>query len=707
MIKINEKYLDFIKSDDSSVELQIEKYKGSKKYDIQIEKKPLKNPDFLAIYITTKEDYSDPFSDFKTKYLCTINKNTCEILHVTGGGLYGFDEKFLLYDNYSDINDKHNFLCDAIKEIERLLLKRLKSKEPELLSKVNLDDYKTEILERFKSKQPEEPLANEINIKVTFDVINDYYTDPKKFISKYLGVFFNEENIKAYTRYAAIEKGYRDYVEFLENDEVGKTRNELIKILDNSKYKTLKIKYLKPNGTTGILEYSKDGYHFYGVKNEILKEDKIENIPIKAIESVTWSRSTLYQVTEEQRKKMKYTEKEHIEDFLRLNHLHGYPDYVYNDENYIQKLFDACGASSLSCINKDLLNNESFMKKFIENNPNSIRSILHQLKKTTLLANEDFVKFALNKIFDSKKQLASYEVNELLDLIDLSLLNKLDIAKRLFSTHQIRAYDKFLKFDKKILNHPDIVEEIAKSDIKFGSYSGTSEKVIELFETSKNLLKIFNIEDLRRNISYIDESLLSSDKALLMLLLDDMTIEHGNRLFNNQSNNYLESYKTDTEVISKIVKIATGSRAIDKIAATLRINPQFDQTKIYELSSENIEFLKKLTDENEINLYFEDEINCLTNYIDFDGNKLSIKSAYGTFVFTPRYSSADIEFKDLNGHTFKIINNKKIIEDTALFHIKKLFPSHEPDMSKFISANKDKILSYIESKNINNEEYDR
>lgn len=706
MIKINEKYLDFIKSDESSIELQIEKYHGSKKYDIQIDKKPLKNPDFLAIYITTKDDYSDPFSDFKTKYLCTINKNTNEILHVTGAGLYGFDEKFLLYDNYSDISNKQHFLNDTLQEIERLLLKKLKAKENELLSKVNLDDYKSEILERFKSKQPEEQLAEEVNIKITFDVINDFYTEPKKFISKYVGFFFNEKNIEAYTRYAAIEKGHREYVEFLENDEVGKTRNELIKILDNPKYKTLKIKYLKPNGTTGLLEYSKDNYHFYGVKNEILKEDKIENIPIKAIETITWSRSTLYQVTEEQRKKMKYSEKEHIDDFLKLKHLNGYPNYVYNNEDYIQRLFDACGSLALTQINKDLLNSESFMKKFIENNPNSVRAILAQLKKTSLLANEDFVKFALSKLLENKK-LVSYEVDELLELIDPSLLNNLDIAKTLFSTHHIRAYDKFLKFDKKILNEPEIIDEIAKSDIKFGSYSHTSERIIELFETSKTLLKIFNIEDLRKYISYIDESLLTSDKALLMLLLEDMTIEHGNKLFANRNNNYLESYKTDNEVMQKIIKIATGTTVIDKIAAILKINPQFDQTKIYELSSENIEFLKKLNDEKEINLYFEDEVNCLTNDIEFDGTKLSIKSAYGSFVFTPRYSSADIEFKDFNGHSFKILNNKKIIEDTALFHIKKMFPSHAIDMSKFITEKKDDLEAHILAKNINNEDYDR
>ena len=105
---IEQKYLDFIMSDDESKEYLLDRYNTGKLRPVTLIKKHLENPDFVAIYFS-KQEYSNPFSDYVTKYLCTFNLKNKELLHISSDNLYNFDDDFIK-GTYTEISEKQSII---------------------------------------------------------------------------------------------------------------------------------------------------------------------------------------------------------------------------------------------------------------------------------------------------------------------------------------------------------------------------------------------------------------------------------------------------------------------------------------------------------------------------------------------------------------------------------------------------------------------
>lgn len=706
-MKLNEKYIDFIRSNQNNKKFYLKK-EGDEFNSIILSKKSLKNKDFEAIYYTSKDGHND-FSGYSTNYAFTINKKTLDILHVSSFNIRNhLDVNFFDSYDYSELYNKEHFLDDVSYRVLNLLEQKLEDNKEEFLKTINLDDYKEEILQRYKSKTSPKKIYSEIILSVDFNTINDFYTDKDKFIEDKVNYFFNKNYINTYKKYIAIEKGYEDYLNFLENDDLGNIKNSLIDIINNSKYKNIKINYTTPNGKMSVIEFSKpEKYYLDDIKTNILTYNNISEIPIKAIDSVTWGRSTLYSLSNEVKKKINYTEKEKIEDFINLKHTNGYPDYVYSDPVYIQKIYEKTNSSILKKIPKSLYNNKEFMEDFITKNNTDVCEIFLTLKNSDLMKDKNFIDFTLNLI--SKENYIWNAIISQISELDTSILNDLERAKKILQIMNKDGFNKKLyniilpKFNKDILNDNEIINLLKQSN-------EISSELIPLFNKSESLLALFDIKSLQSNISYIDDDLLIKDKALLMTILDDMDIVSGRRLFANNLNNYINYYKNDDEVMNKVIKVINGEKSINRMLAILKLHPQYDKEKIYELSSLNINFLKVLNEED-IHLYFQDESSELVDLVSIGENNITVEAPFGSFNFKFSYhNDPTISYKDFNGHIFNIGYQFKDIKDYCLDFLNSKFPEHhQPELKLFISKNRDVLQEYIDNKTnaINNDDFER
>ena len=642
-MKIKEEYLDFFKSDDEEVSYKVKKYNKEKLYDFTLKKVPLKNPNLCAVYYIQKDSQDNPFSKIIQSYLCTFDKNTLDILHMSSD-TYDCLDTVLEKSDYREV-DKLTGLSHQIKyEINELLLTILKNNTESYLKSIDFKEYENKIIEMYKNKTTE-PLPDDmINFKLDFDKISDYFSDKKAFLYKQAKLNLTEENINKFKRYLALTIGYEQYVNRIENSDIGKIKKILLELMNNEKYKTLKINYTYPDGKSATCEYSKKDYGFYSIKSKIFDCEKIEDIPIRAITSIKWGRSTLYQRDEVVSEKFDYPLEQQIDEFMDLNHITHYPDFVYKDKEYIEKLYDKCGPSILEHIDKGILSDSVYMTDFINRHEKNARYILANMKGSSLLSNKLFMQFIFSKLLNEDNQYnLKTSISVILNKIDPILLEDLEIAKELFRKNP--SYDTafFNKFDISIINSPEIMNIISK-----GSFdkSSPAHLFFKYFDTPEKLLKVFSKEQLQSNICYIDEKLLTSDKALVMTLLDDM--EPSKALFKN-NNYFIDSYANDEIVMEKIIKIVSGQYDVQRVAALLKLNPECDKEKVYEISLDNIEFINILKNEDK-KVYFVGEAYEAKNILEIDGENVEIQSAYGIFGLTVRSYSTSVTFSDFNGH---------------------------------------------------------
>lgn len=699
-MNIKEKYLDFFKSNEIEKTYQIDKYNRGKLHDFILQKKQLKNPNLIAMYYTQKESQDDPFTPLISKYLCTYDKNTLEILHLSSD-LYDCLDKVLDNSDYDEVSKLQRLPSKIIREIENLLLSILNNNKEIYLKSINFKDFEKTIIEMYKDKRTEPIPSDMVSFKLNFDNISDYFEDKKKFIYKQAKLNLTEENIEKYKRYLALTVGYREYVDKIENSDIGKIKKILLDIMSNEKYKNIKIDYTLPDGTKRTHEYGKEGYGFYRIKSDIFDLEKIVDIPIKSIDMVRWSRSTLYKRDDIVSPSFDYSEKEKINDFIKQRHMYHYPKYVYSDKNYIEAIYEKCGASILQQIDKDLLSDKTYIEGIINKKPNDIKQILSNLTGSKLFSDKSFIEFIFSKIFTNEKR--AYDLTEniriLLDRIDPVLLTDLNLVKELFKNNPSYSTDFFNKFDSSIINNPEIISLIESE--KFGK-GNTPRLFFKYFDTSEKLLNVFSKQQLQESISYIDDRLLISDKALVMTLLDDMP--NTSVLFANSENYFLNSYAEDETVMEKVCQIVSGRNSIQKTAAILKINPQFDKEKIYELASNNIEFLDILSDDDK-KVYFIGEAYEATDIKEYDGSTLLIEAAYGSFKITPRSYSTDIYFQDFNEHQTQIRSNKDELCEIILDNLKTIYKdTTSKTLYEFVYNNRDAINKNINNIEINNEE---
>lgn len=660
---IEKKYLDFIMSSDDKKEYLLDKYNSGKLKPVTLEKKHLKNPNLVAIYFS-KQEYDNPFSDYVTKYLCTFDLKNMEILHITNDNLYNFDDDFI-NGTYPEVSEKQFIISKIKKEVEQAVINRMEKNADIYLSKVNIKDYESLIVSKYKKQFTNSFPENFVDFNLDFNIINEYFTDKNKFIEEMSNKFYTEENIKMFTDYIAIEKGYKDYIDEIDNNVYKKAKDEILKIITDDKYKNIKIYYTNPDKTQSIDYYGKQEHRFSDQKSAIIDKDKFDNIPIKAIDKIIWSRSTLYQKTEEMEKEFDYDEKSQVEDFIKLSKINNLPDWVYNDKDYGKKMYDSMGVYAFEKLNDNLLNDKSYISSIINDNEKNTLSILLALKKSNLMNDKNFIMFALNKI---NNICTTTECLRIAEHINPDLLKDKDVVKKIIEFKRLSP-QLLNQIDNGLLNNKEIVNTLAKDPID----NDFAKEVIPLFNTSENLLQVFTKDKLQKYLSYIQQSILVGDKALLLTLLDDLPEAYGSKLFDNSDNYYFSLYKDDKEVMDAFIKHISDKESAQYILDELDINPKNDIEKIYELASNNIKFLSVLN-ENEQKVYYDGEINELQNIKDIDlcRKHICIESAFGMFdIKYNNFSTSNAEFYDINGHRNRVPKISYEFEQTIIDYLNK------------------------------------
>lgn len=691
-MNVSENFVDFVRSSDTSTTIETTKY--SSKVKAVISKKPLKNENFQAIYLAYLPSDSEPFDDITYKYLATVDTKTLEILHASTEAYYNSNVKFF-EGSYDDIRKKTDTGYMIRKEIDKKVKEMLETMQEELLSKVNFSQFKEQIMSEYKNPGTyEEPTAFSSSLKINFDVLSDYYSNPEEYVKQMAKEFCTEDVIKKYTEYIAIQKGYRDYIESLTHDDYAKIKDDILKIMQNNKYKNVKINFKYPDGYEDTKTYSKDEYGHHNVKNHVMDKNMIQNIPINAITSIQWGRSTLYKRTEEIDKKINYTEEQQIEDFIKLKYLYHMPSRIYADKEYLDLLFEEHGKGVLPLMDKKLFNDFNFMKDFVERHEKQIPNFLSYLKGSEILKDKKFLFYLIDKYKENSRYFTSSSLKRIFDIAPPIMFTDKEFLLKVLPMAAIDEIDYLKKIDKYMLNDPDIINIFKTQHINLNS---NYKEAFALFNTPETLLSVFDKKTLQENLSQIDEYILSNDKALLMTLLDDMSPSHSRALFNNESNYYLTAYLEDKEVINRIAKIISGQYSLKKFAALLCLSSEVDQERIFEFASENIEFLELLKPED-VKTYFEGEVLEINKINSFKNRTIELQSAFGVFVVEPRYSSTiSITFEDFNGHEYRIRENKEELEQEMLTFLKNTIKfDTSKTLYEYFGNNGDDIRSFLE-----------
>ena len=587
--------------------------------------------DNLIYKITTEDDEKkfaqkiEATENVNVVYLYTVD-NVLKRIEMTPSILVDKQGNLLSIKNTYACDDFKSYLFNEdIYEASRLITSKIKDFENEIINEVKVKLASKE-LDFLKDYDTDYYRKEAINCKINnsyphFDVYFEYENKDIFFVDKY---YFDRKTLLEDTVANLVEKNeprYKNYfltkfeIERMEKeneeDENKKFLNTLVGLLDNPKHKTLKISFKHPDGTIDNREIQKlNNYSISRFKRDILSNYILENIPVFAIETVKWSRSTLLD-----RKKfgLKIDNSKLLNTFVECDAVEHFPKEYYKDQGFIKKIVDKHDRN-IKYADESLLADKKFCNDLI-NILCCKRTILNYIDKS-LAHDQDFIGNFLDSLSDNEKiyTLGSFRKEVLEDYDFVKFLNSKGIPFTKIANYVSNAFIINKKFEE-ILNGEKL-DTVSDSKI-------VEDNRLSILE------KFYTKEALKRYSDYIDFSKESADKLCEYInmgaYIDVLEADNG-------ALPLINSYIDDDFMIFELSKTFNNAYYIPKFLAKLGIDKDKEPEKVLPFCSYNPLFLNYVRKDEHIT-FIESEIANIESFKINNDEEISFTTDFCTFEF--------------------------------------------------------------------------
>ena len=640
-MKILDKYSDFINS--NKIEIRDTEEKYTKEFFF---KYPLKNDAGYAIYKTSK-----PFSITSSndlRYILSVDKDL-NVLHINDDifndvklvyflrPLYRSDYQHLLGEKI-DFEYLSNFNNLNFKDIENtfrfLLKKKLSELNKDLDKEYKYEKYKNLAQEKYKEKMSMKHPVDDMEFLMSIDIVADVVSEK---LEENGWDYIDENLLNKYKEYYLAQKAIKDYeMKIEENPELNKQK-QIIDILLNDNYKSFQIYYRLPDNTQEKFSYKKGTMKYGNVNKDIVENNIIYNIPISAIEKITYRKDCLFDGG-----KKKYDFKKLALDYSKARQDPMYDkclDCFGNDRDVVLKMMEnEIKSKNNICfpvlyankkINQDIVNDINFFKEVYqicknEKKENQSCFIPFCNLNKELYKQEEFFNLVLeNQLF------ATYSFEDYFQEIkDEDFINKTAITRLLQEDIPIECFLPYT--DHSLLEDKKILEEINKKINSLDNYEKEyrNNRIINILIENNvdfNLIKeVFDLSNLNLALDKLPTSLLMNKSFVKEMLSSGQKITLWDKKI-------IDIYKDDKEMHTDLIKAFDSSSPdmfLDKINRK-------DAESRFEFANINPIFIDTLN-ETEKEVFFSNEIEGIENIkIKKEENLtfLYIQTAFGYFMF--------------------------------------------------------------------------
>ncbi len=603
----SEKFKEFLKSD--NLMYKFEAKEGTKQFAQKLEAS--ENINIIYLYnidnILKRVEMMPSFLvDKKGNLLSVNNIYACEDFQKDGSLSNMYEESKKINESFREFE----------REIEKAVEKKLKEMESDFLKDYDKNEYREKALDCIVSRN--KPYYN---IYFSYDnhelfFLDNFYFNKKDFFEKTVEKVVEKE--KAAYRNCFLTKHELEEIE-KENleDDNKKFKNELIKILDSDKHKTLKIYYTYPNNDKGFLEFKKDesSYRITQYKRDILSNNKLLNVPVFAIDTIKWSRSTLL---EKKNFNVSVKNSDILNTFMELDEVEHFPSEYYKDKGFIKKIVEKTD-NNLSLADESLMKDKKFCEDILEvlNDPRvglkyfdkSITSDRSFFEKVFEKVNENRRRYILDYI--PKEVLEDYDFIKFLKSKDVSMT---DIANYISESFLFTKQFEQILGDEK-LNSIN-VEYLPKYNIDF-------------------LTKFISEKFICKNFRHIDFAKETPDKIAEF-------IDKGAsvNIFENKISgvSLLDYFKDNEYMTYELSKTINSNYDLTPFLRSIGINAETDNDSILPFCSYNPIFMNMLNKSNLMN-FVENEIASIDSFDLEEEATITFKTDFCKITLEKEYYS--------------------------------------------------------------------
>ena len=629
-------FIDFLNSDNNEFV-----YKQSENTDYCVYRKKVN--DNLSILYNVEFDNNSLYSSRRIEPFCVINNKTNEILHI-------IDNYFLKYNFSKYIDGSIETIAESVQnkvnnfeeEVRNAVLKKFESKKEDLLKEITEEDAKyckSEALKCVVDSTKPRNFVLSLNTSKKIEFIES--------------LFFNYENLKnesikhlyekyknEYKTYLGINKEFDKMMSDLETDDNEKFKSKILEIFNDKKYKNIKITYVHPNGDEETINYGKEmnGYGYDQIKRDILTQEKIDNIPIFAIKTIKWSRSTIfdsnnYDIDYEQSKKEK--------DFIKLDNIGHFPESFYKDPDFILSAVNV-NEYNIKYITEDLKNDKSFCQNIA--NVASFKTVFpyfgDSIKKDVKFVMENF-----------PKNISRYYKRDMLNILPSELFQDMEFIKFLKNqeydldmiSEKMRAIDILGKEFREILGDEKL-------------YSLPTDIFLYDFE---EIEKVFEKDTIAKNFHYVDYKKLSKETILEYVFNDNF---NENKLYQNDLYQSIISYFAEDN--DMLCELARKCKNPTKFLSELHINPTYDNDSVLMFCSYSPSFISLLNDENK-DLFINSAIDDIQDIYE-DDRSIMFANDYFNIEMRNYYGGEIISINNKSGTITKNVTDLKLMDTNEL-----------------------------------------
>lgn len=614
----SEKFKEFLKSD--NLMYKFEAKEGTKQFAQKLEAS--ENINIIYLYnidnVLKRVEMMPSFLVDKEGNLLSVNNiYACEDFQKDGSFSNMYEESKKINESFREFE----------REIERAVEEKLKEMESDFLKDYDKNEYREKALNSIVSGN--KPYYN---IYFSYDnhelfFLDNFYFNRKDFFEKTVEKVVEkekEEYKKCFLTKHELAEIERENLE----DDNKKFKNELVKILDSDKHKTLKIYYTYPNNDKGFLEFKKDdnSYRIAQYKRDILSNDKLLNVPVFSIDSIKWSRSTLLE-----KKNFNITVKNSdiLNTFAELDEVEHFPAEYYKDKGFIKKIVEK-NDSNLSLADESLMKDKKFCEDIVEV-LNDARVGLKYFDKE-ITSERTFFEKVFEKINENRRRY-------MLDYIPKEVLEDYDFVK-------------FLK--SKNISITDIADHVSESFI----FTKQFEEILngeKLTSINLNYLPKYRIDFLTKFISekfickYFDNIDFSKESA-------DKIAEYIDKganlnIFENKISgiSLFDYFKDDEYMTYELSKTISSSYGITPFLRSLGINTDTNNDSILPFCSYNTLFMNMLNKDNLTN-FVENEIASIDSFEVDEDSSIVFKTDFCKIILEKEYYSTSFGRLEFNSN---------------------------------------------------------
>lgn len=643
------KIVDMLKSGETNKIIELKQNYYSQNVILIINYFPDTN--LCSIFERNNTSEFDTLQSTLTKFIAIVDKETFDIIYANPQ-LLEYDRTKIKNATPEDIKKMKKFIDNINKTISNIIFDKLSLLEEEILNKIDVSKYEKDAINLYTQRNILQNPFNNLTFDITPTIINQFLNNKEEFKESAIN-FISETMFSMFETYVAQKAAIEKYKKSLTSDPLSKRKKALCDIIDDDAYKSINIHFKLPNGMVVNNKVNKQLASNKNAKFTIMNSNHISNIPIVAIQKITWGK-----------KQVLFDEKD-------------YPVKI-SDEEY---KFSFAAAGDIKSLSDEDYKNKSLMKKIIINNAHNFKYL-----DETLKTDKDFL---IDIISECRK---GNLITDIYNNLDISLKTDEDFMYKFLEKGEgIKLNDRFIsvftnttltkpysdEFYKNVIlklgiSNNNLIDKIPseiwndKNIVEFVANEKNNALLLPFISSENNFKKIFSDETVCANIDKINDKLMKNKLFLMEYLKKDNPI-----YILNYSDKILLEYKYDEDIMDLIVKNMRSVAAIRRYCDEMFY--KYDSDKLFNLISKNVMFFCMLSPNDKKTfldgeLFDEKEID-----ISFDNNNEIKIKAPNSYYEVP--TSGYVVFKDdIRNIIVEMAHPNNIISNKIKEMLEKVYP---------------------------------